>query len=245
MHAFRLGQREFGLRDLNLSQISQIAELEKSAAQRFTNTLVQLGYLEKNKRTRRYRPALALTELYYTYIMSNPLAEVAMPRLIETSKTLGATVNLSEPIDNDIIYILRIPHEKSYFRATIPGRRKPAFCTAAGIVMLANRPADEVDKILASSQLTPVTQWTITDLKKIRRLIKNARKDGYVITVQQSLAHEISAAAPVLNSEGRAVAAVQIPVYMPEWTVEKAEKEIVPLLIETARGISGSYFAEG
>ncbi len=49
-------------------------------------------------------------------------------------------------------------------------------------------------------------------------------------------------AAPVLNSEGLAIAAVQIPVYMPRRTVDKVKNKIVPLVIETARAISGSYF---
>ena len=45
-----------------------------------------------------------------------------------------------------------------------------------------------------------------------------------------------------LDSEGRAFAAVQVPVYMPQWTPEMAEKKIVPLVIETARAISGLLF---
>ena len=245
LHAFRAGRQELGLRDLSLSQISEISGLDKSASQRFTNTLVKLGYLEKDARTRRYRPALGLTDFYYTYIVSNRLAEIAMPRLIETSKELGTTVNLCEPSGTDIVYTIRIPHQKAIFRATMPGRRMPAFCTAAGNVILANQPREQAESVLAASQMTPITEWTITEPKKIRRRIEAARRDGYLITVQQSLAHEISAAAPVLNSDGRAFAAVQIPVYMPLWTVEKVEQKIVPLLIETARAISGSYFTEG
>lgn len=245
LRAFRTGQRELGLRDLNLSEICRISGLEKSAAQRFTNTLVELGYLDKDERTRRYRPALGLTEFYYTYIVSNRLAEIAMPRLIEASKVHGTTVNLSEPIGTDIVYTIRIPHQKAFFRATIPGRRMPAFCTAAGIVILAHRPTAEIDAILAASDIKPITQWTTTDPKKIRRRIAEARRNGYDIGVQQSLPHEISTAAPVLDSEGRAFAAVQIPVYMPNWNVEMAREKIVPLVTETARAISGSYFVEG
>ena len=49
----------------------------------------------------------------------------------------------------------------------------------------------------------------------------------------------LSTAAAVLNSDGMAIAAVQIPVYMPNWTIEEAKKKIMPLVIETARSISG------
>lgn len=48
----------------------------------------------------------------------------------------------------------------------------------------------------------------------------------------------------ILDSEGKAFAAVQIPVYMPEWTTEMVEEKIVPLVMETARAISGSNFAD-
>ena len=244
LHAFRTGQRELGLRDLSLSQISEISGLDKSASQRFTNTLVELGYLEKDPRTRRYRPALGLIDFYYTYMISNRLAEIAMPRLIQASQVHGTTVNLCEPAGTDIIYTIRVPHQKAYFRATVPGRRMPAFCTASGLVILANRTEEEAETIIASSNMEPRTKWTITDPKAVRKRINQARRDGYCISVQQSLAHEISTAAPVLDSEGRAFAAVQVPVYMPEWTTDMVKDKIVPLVIETARAISGSYFAE-
>lgn len=244
LHAFRTGQREMGLRDLSLSQISEISGLDKSASQRFTNTLVELGYLEKDALTRRYRPALGMIDFYYTYMVSNRLAEIAMPRLIEASRDQGTTVNLCEPSGTDIIYTIRIPHEKAYFRATLPGRRMPMFCTAPGLTILANRSEEECEAVLAASNMKPITEWTITAPRAVRKRINLARRDGYCVSVQQSLPHEISTAAPVLDSEGRAFAAVQVPVYMPQWTPEMAEKRIVPLVIETARAISGSYFSE-
>lgn len=244
LRAFRKGQRDMGLRDLSLSQIAKISGLDKSAAQRFTNTLVQLGYLDKDQRTKRYRPALGLIDFYYTYLVSNRLAEIAMPRLIEASHVLGTTVNLCEPDGTDIIYTIRIPHQKAFFRATIPGRRMPAFCTAPGIAILSHRPEEEAEAILEASDMKPITEWTDTDPKKVRRRIAAARRNGYDISLQQSLRHEISTAAPVLDSEGRAFAAIQIPVYMPNWTLDMAREKIVPLVTETARAISGSYFAE-
>lgn len=244
LRAFRTGQREYGLRDLSLSQIAEISGLDKSASQRFSNTLVALGYLEKDVHTRRYRPAVGLTDFYYTYMVSNRLAEIAMPRLIEASQVHRTTANLCEPVGTDISYTIRVPHQKSAYRATLPGRRMPMFCTASGTVILANRPEEETKAILAASDMRKITEWTITDPAKVRKRIEQARRDGYCMSSQQSLPHEISTAAPVLDSEGRAFAAVQVPVYMPEWTTGMAKEKIVPLVIETARAISGSYFIE-
>ncbi len=238
--AIRRGQAELGLRDLSLSEIARLANMDKSAAQRFSNTLVQLGYLRKDPVTRRYRPAVKLADLYYTYMTSNRLAETAMPRLIEASKNFGTTVNLCELSGTDIIYTIRIPHERARYEATLPGRRVPAFCTAGGSVILAHLEAEERERVLTASHLKPLTPHTLCDLDAIHERIEQARLNGYDVGVSQAIMDEISTAAPVFNSEGQVVAAVQVPVYKPQWTLAEARRKIVPLAMETARAISGS-----
>ncbi len=167
--------------------------MDKSATQRFTNTLVRLGYLNKDPTTRRYRPAV------------------------------------------------RLPHEKARFEVTIPGRRVPAFCTAGGCVIILSRmPADSCEQILSDSDLRPITPHTICEIDAVRARIETVRQNIHDVGVSQSVVGEISTAAPVFNNEGKVVAAVQIPVYKPEWTVDEVRKKIVLLAMETATAISGS-----
>jgi len=244
LDAFRQGQRTLGLRDLSLKDISELTGLDKSAVQRFTNTFVILGYLEKDPHTRRYSPANRMVDFYYTYLISNRIAEIAMPRLIEASRVYDTTVNLCELSGSDLSYIIRIPHEKAAYRATLPGRRIPAFYTAGGMVILAGLPPEEAKLILDASDLKPATKWTITDRTEINARLEQARKNGYDIGIQQSLPQEISTAAPVLDNDGKAIAAIQIPVYMPRWNYDQVVEKIVPLALETARMISGSLHGE-
>ena len=56
------------------------------------------------------------------------------------------------------------------------------------------------------------------------------RDQGYGFGVGQAVPHEISVAAPVLDSRGYAVAAVQVPVYLPQWSAEEARAKIAPLV---------------
>ncbi len=244
LQAVRQAQRAYGRSDVTLTEIARLSGLDKSAAQRFTNTLVHLRYLVKDDRTRRYSPGVELLELGYSYLVSSHLSEIATSRLIAASHIYGTTVNLCVQHGPHVVYIVRIPHENAPFRATLIGRRVPMFSAAAGIAMLSRRSDEHVEKTLASSDFKPITQWTITDPKIVRANIAMARRDGYIITDQQSLPHELSTAAPVLNDEGNAIAAVQIPVYMPDWNEDMVKEKIVPLVIETARAISGSFFSE-
>ena len=75
LNAFRTHRQSLGITD-----IAQATNLDKSAAQRFTNTLHRLGYLEKDEQTRRYRPAIALMDFSYTYLQQDRLAEIAVAR---------------------------------------------------------------------------------------------------------------------------------------------------------------------
>ena len=230
--------------DLGLTEIALRTGLDKSAAQRFTNTLYQLGYLEKDPRSRRYRPAARLMDLSYTFLHQNRLAEIALVRLIDASKVYGTTVNLCEMIDTDIIYTVRIPHSRASYPATVPGRRMPASSTSGGTAILAFRPVDEIMSMIAASERCALTPNTITDVDAIMRRIDEAREQGYGFGVGQALRQEISVAAPVLDSRGYAVAAVQVPVYLPQWSAEEARAKIAPLVMETARSISGVLVSE-
>jgi IclR family pca regulon transcriptional regulator len=245
LKAFRRAQREWGVRDLNLNEIAMLAELDKSAAQRFTSTLTSLGYLEKDAYSRRYRPGIRLIDFYYTYMVSDWLAEIAMPRLIEAAKFYDTTVNLAELDGPEIVYTVRIPHERASYRSALAGRRMPAFCTAAGIVMLAHKDPTGAADILDCTDFTPVTEHTVVDRAAVEARIDRARHRGFEVGESQVTVNELSTAAPVLDVKGRAVAAVQIPVYQPAWTLQHVHQYIVPLVTETARAISGTLFSQG
>ena len=224
---------------LGLGEIAARTGLDKSAAQRFSHTLHRLGYLEKDPVTRRFRPARRLMEMAFAYQRHNRIAELAMPRLIEAGRQYQITVNLAEPDWPDIIYTVRIPHQKAPYIATVPGRRVPAFATSSGRAMMAGLPEAEVEKILANSDLVAFTPKTLTDPAALRRAVTKARRDGFASTVEQLMRHEMALSAPVLNHAGRAIAAVQIPVYMSRWTEKRMRDELAPVAMETARAISG------
>lgn len=240
LKAFRRGQTELRQRDLGLSEICKLSGLDKSAAQRFSETLVTLGYLEKDPGTRRYRPGIALIDFYYTFMVSHRLAQIAMPILIEASKVYDTTVNMCELEGADAIYTVRIPQAKASYGTMLAGRRVPAFCTAPGTVILANMPEAEAEAVLAASDLHKITEYTLTDIADLKAQMAEARRLGYFVSNQQSQIHNVSTAAPVLRADGRAVAAVHIPGYAPQWNLESVHEKLVPLAVETARRISDS-----
>lgn len=226
--------------ELGVTEIAERTGLDKSAAQRFSNTLHQLGYLDKNPQTRRYRPAKRLMELAFTYLRHSNIGAVAMPRLIEAGNIFNTTVNLAERIDSDMIYTVRIPHQSASYMATVPGRRVPITCTATGIAYLSRLDEDEAQEIVEKAERRTFLPTTVTDPKKIMSLVRKARKDGLTATTMQLIPREISVAAPVVDYRGAPVAAVHIPVYAPNWDIEKARAKLGPVVVAAADRISST-----
>lgn len=240
LKAFRRGQTELRLRDLGLAEITRLSGLDKSAAQRFAETLVTLGYLEKDPSTRRYRPGIALVDFYYTFMVSHRLAQIAMPHLIEGSKVYDTTVNLCELEGTDAVFVVRIPQAKASYGTMLAGRRVPAFCASPGIAILAHMPEAEAEAVLDASDIHAITEYTVTDRAQLRRQMADVRRLGYDLSNQQSQIGNVSVAAPVLAPDGRVVAAVHIPGYAPRWTLGSVEEKLVPLAVEVAHRISDS-----
>lgn len=227
-----------GARHLSLSEMVQKSGMNKSSVQRIVYTWEQLGYLEKEARSKRYQLTPKSLTLSFNYLRTNPLVEVATPHLVTQSSLTDHTFNLSILDGYEIVYIIRVPNHRQALSATLLGRRLPAFLTSGGRAMMSHMSGEDVAGILDKSNLERRTPHTITDRELIIAEIERAKEQGYAIAVQESLIGEIVVASPVLDSESKPVGAVHIPNYFKEWPLERVQEELAPLAIETARAIS-------
>ncbi len=223
---------------MGLSEIAAASGLNVSAAQRFTHTLLTLGYLARDAHSRRYRPAAKLLDFSFLYLRADAVVEIAIPFLTELGERSKETVNLSVLDGTDIVCVSRMPRHRVRSAAGVVGARRPTFCTSGGRAMLAHLPAETAVRILDESDWAPVTPATVTDRRVVLDRIADARLRGYCVVVEEFVVGEISVAAPILDFSGRAIAAVNIPVPTARWTVEAVHDRLAPLVVDTARSIS-------
>jgi IclR family transcriptional regulator, pca regulon regulatory protein len=232
LEAFGERRTEMGLTDL-----AKAVGLDKSAAQRLTNTLHRIGYLDKNPATKRYSPSLKCLQLANAYLWADPLVQLAMPKLIELGRTLGERVNMARLAETDVIYVVRIPTQLTSFGAMIVGRRLPALTTSSGRAMIARLDPQARAEAIRTWPLLQATSRTTMDRGKVAAAIEQAALDGYAITQSENVINEIGIAAPILSSDGRPVASAQCSVSALKWPIERVRGEIVPRLIEVANSI--------
>ena len=223
---------------MGVTELAERTGLEKSAAQRMSNTLHKIGFLNKDPETRRYSPSIKLLELANAYLWSDPLVQLAMPKLIDLGHAFDERVNLARLDGQDIVYVIRIPTQLTRFEAMIAGRRLSALTTSSGRAMIARFDEPERRKAIKTWSIVALTPKTTRDRSKIAAAVEEAAKLGYGLTRDESMLNEIGIAAPIHSHDGRPVAAVQCSVSGLKWTIDKVRREIAPRLIEVANSIN-------
>jgi PcaR/PcaU/PobR family beta-ketoadipate pathway transcriptional regulator len=226
---------------LSLTEIAAVTGLDKSAAQRFANTLYVLGYLRKDRTTKRYSLSSKAMRFGFSYLRADALIEPAMAYLRDANRRTEETVNLTELDDTEVVYIARVPSRHVVNIEILLGTRLPAYCTAPGRAMLGFLPEERARDILARTDLKAHTPHTITDADKIMDVLRQVRRDGYALVAEQIFVGEYSVAAPVFSYTGEPIAAVNIAVPASRWTVPDVKAKLLPVVLQIAQAVSQTH----
>lgn len=228
-----------GRETLNLREIAQLCGITSSSAQRVAYTLARCGYLAKDARSKRYRVTVKTMDLGYSYLAREPLFQNAHAVLHQVNQECGEIVNLSVPDDDgSMVFVMRVPTSRQVPIYMPVGTRIPMHVSASGRAILAHMPPGEVERRLADLRPEKFTPHTTTDLAELRRMIEQARQQRYAYADEEFFQADVNVAAAVLDRDDRPVAAINISVPKPRWTLERARKELGPLVIRAARAIS-------
>ena len=231
LKTFSQGEAEIGV-----TSLAHRLGIAKSTVYRLVTTLVSEGLLEQNPENEKYRLGLALFGLGALVRQRMNVATEARSVLFQLREATDETVHLAILDGHDIIYVLNLESNQAIRMRADLGARKPAFCAAEGCAILAFQPQHVVSEIL-SRQLIGRTMKTVTDPRRIMKVLTKVRQVGYAQEEEQCEAGMRSIAAPIRNSDGHVIAAVGIAGPMqrlPDKTLER----FAPLITEAGRVIS-------
>ncbi|MGB6008905.1 IclR family transcriptional regulator [Castellaniella sp.] len=234
--------RAFGptRRTMTIGEIADAVGINRSSAQRMVYTLQQLGYLRTHSKTRRYQLTVRSLQLGFDYLSLHPLIGIAIPFLIELSNVTQETVCLTEPDDGEMVYIARFVSAR-YIPIHMPtGSRIPMYCTGSGRAILSALPEDEARGVIGRQSIRAHTVHTCTDVEALMDILRAARARGYAVNQEELFLGDMTLAAPVLNNEGRPVAAVHVVAPTSRWGRLEAEEKMVPALLACARSLTNA-----
>jgi IclR family KDG regulon transcriptional repressor len=219
-----------------VSEIAQAMGLHKATTHRIMTTLLNYGYLERTADGQKYRLGLCVAELGYKVIRRLELRREALPYMTQLAQRFDERCDLSVFDQSSVFYVGVVRSHHALTIAAAVGQRLPAYCTASGKIMLAFLPPERREACL-SQPLTRFTDKTITSRSELEQQLEGFRQQGYAFDDEEYEAGIRAVAAPILNQDGRVIAAIGMPVPTERMTLDRIP-EIASALKEAANEIS-------
>jgi IclR family pca regulon transcriptional regulator len=220
---------------LTLSEVAALTDLTRATARRLLLTLEDLGYVTSDGRKFSLTPRVL--DIGYAYISSLDIQQVAQPYLEALSEQVNESVSVTVLDEADIIYVARVPTTRIMTISLGLGSRLPAHCTSMGRVLLAELATDELHAVLPA-RLVPRTDRTITARRDLEAVLDQVRLQGWALVDEELELGVRSIAAPLRDSAGRAIAAMNVSTHAGRTTVDELHEHFVPALVATAKEIS-------
>ncbi|WP_123027654.1 IclR family transcriptional regulator [Mycolicibacterium stellerae] len=168
-----------------LREISDALDMPRSSAHALLRTLVAQGWVRSDASGTLFGIGIRALLVGTSYLDSDPYLPLITPFLDELRQDLDETFHLGRLDGTDIVY-LATRESKQYSRIqNRVGRRLPAYATALGKSLLAERFGVERDTHVPAA-LTPLTTETIVDRAALDEVLEEVRVRGYATDNQEN-----------------------------------------------------------
>lgn len=191
-------------RELKLSEIAKMLDLNKSTVHGIITTLKYHRLIDQDELTQRYRLGIRFLEFGDVIINSMDIRNVAYPVIEDVCGRIEETVNLGMIDGSDVIYIEMKECSKSIRISSKIGLRIPAYATADGRIILCYMEKDKLAKTLPK-RLKKFTVNTVTDKRKLMHRFSEMRENGYAIDNEEVVQGIKCVAAPIFDHKGDAL----------------------------------------
>ncbi len=217
--------------ELSLAELCRRTGIAKPTAHRILADLSAWGLVERSGTA--YRLGMGLFELGARAPAQLSLREAAAPILADLAEATHQTVHLAVLRGTDVVYIQKLAGRSSPKVGSRLGGRMPAYCTGVGKALLAYGEPDTVQAVLDAG-LARRTARTIVAPGLFRRELAAIRRRGYAEEHEESARGIACVAAPVLDGDGLAIAAVSIT----GWASRLSTPRLAPAVRTAALGVA-------
>ena len=201
--------RAFGVDDheLSLAALVERTGLSKTTTHRVAGDLVHHRLLDRTDLG--YRLSGGLFELGLRASVERSLLELAMPFLQDLYERTHEIVHLGVREGTEVVYIAKITGRRHAVAPSRAGGRMPLHCTAIGKVLLAWAPEGLRREVMTA----PLERWTPHTIVAPGRLgqhLETVLEEGVAYEREESALGIQCVAAPVLDPDGRPLAAISV-----------------------------------
>lgn len=195
---------------LSLARLTERVDLAPSTVHRLLTTMVELGFVQQEGRSRRYEPGHRLLGLVSAAEQRlATLRAAALPHMTELASTCGETAHLTILDGSEVVFIDQVLGQGTIRVEVRVGSRMDAHVTAAGKALLAWQPEGYLEPLFREG-LRRFTPHTLTEPAALRHELDDVRARGWASELEE---HELGAgcvAAPIMPPAGAPVASLSV-----------------------------------
>ncbi|CAN5483715.1 IclR family transcriptional regulator [soil metagenome] len=174
-------------RPASIREICAALDMPRSSAHALLRTLMAQGWVRCDEAGARYGIGMRALLVGTSYLDSDPYLPLITPFLDELCAELDETFHLGRLDGTDVVY-LATRESKGYRRtASRVGRRLPAYATALGKALLADKFGAERD-VHIPAVLDALTPHTVTDRAALAEILDEVRVRGYACDNEENTA---------------------------------------------------------
>lgn len=223
--------------EAGVSEVAAEIDVHKSTAFRLLGALEARGLVEQAGERGKYRLGFGIVRLAGAVTGRIDITQQGRPVCERLAEEIGETVNIAVLQEHYAINLYQVRGPAAVTAHNWVGQLTPLHATSSGKILLAHLPAKERATLLAEAGLKKVTPHTITSKAKLEKHLAEAREAGYAWTMEELEIGLHAMAAPVLDRDGKVIAAVTASGPSYRFTEERM-RELAPVLIKGAEEIS-------
>jgi len=224
-------------RPMTITEIMKATQLPKATVHRLCALLENEGFLEPEIGGKGLGLGHRARELALGVMALGGVDAYRHRVLMDISREIGETCNLTVPQGSEILYVDRVETEWP-LRTQLPvGSRVPLHCTASGKLYLSSLPAARRRKLIDSLDLQAHTPKSITDRARLVDEIEVIRRNRVSMDDEEFVTGMVAAAVPITDGRGRLAAMLAVHAPLIRMDLDAARSQ-VPLLRRAAEKIS-------
>lgn len=224
--------------ELGVSELSRMLGINKTVVQKLVLYLKQEGLLRQNPATRKYCLGPRIIEIASTFLKSDPLTREGAQCVSELVRRTNMSAALGILVGTEVLCVLGVEADALVKASSRTGDRRPAHATAVGKCIMAFMPEPERTQIIERLSFQRLTPNTITDPESFRMELARVAQQGYALNQEESAVGLCGVAAPVLDRQRTAMAAISVAI--PKGSLAEADlHEIIRLAVHAGEVLAG------
>ena len=164
----------------SLAVIAANTGLSSPTALKILDTLLLIGYVEKDEQTKRFTLGSALIRHANNRLANLDIIKITEPYLRNLQAGLDETVHLGILDKDEVLYVNKLETQKAIANINSRiGNTNHLYSSAMGKAMLAVFSEEELEAYLGRVELVADTPNTITDRAVLKEEIRNVRMAGF------------------------------------------------------------------